>query len=294
MRWFVSVYFVSFHIVAVIVGMNLLVSIFLDRYLTEWQKAKFEDMSKVEKYKSVGSSASFDSAASVDDEAGEDLFTAAAHNVRDFRTLDDSVLVCHACEGVLHWWINPSVECEITRKVCCRRCCRKCIEPRLDGDVEIEGTSYSTRVGYEPIQIENSLREHVQRLWQERRLLVEGEGEEGSLRLDGAAFFEGNDDYGRQTVEMSAKMSTTVRISTTTTKLVLQRDVDEMIGEEEGGTSAALREEEKRIGFEGDIHGIMDDGGRGGRRKSRLSMAVERDVQEEIRKSTLGQGGAGF
>lgn len=37
-KWGVSFYFVSFHIIAVIVVMNLVVSTFLESYLKEWMK----------------------------------------------------------------------------------------------------------------------------------------------------------------------------------------------------------------------------------------------------------------
>ena len=52
--WLVSLYFVSFLIISVIVAMNLLVSFFLESYSKEWQKSKFDDrqrLMKQEKWK---------------------------------------------------------------------------------------------------------------------------------------------------------------------------------------------------------------------------------------------------
>jgi len=48
-KWAVSFYFVSFHIIAVIVVMNLVVSTFLESYLKDWTKAKYHKQEKQEK-----------------------------------------------------------------------------------------------------------------------------------------------------------------------------------------------------------------------------------------------------
>jgi Ca2+-binding EF-hand superfamily protein len=292
-RWFVSVYFVSFHIIAVIVVMNLLVSIFLDRYLTEWQKAKFQDVKKITKYRSVGSvssrsfssseSASAPSVAISDSNCYEEENFQSARS-RNFRTLaDDAVLVCHTCEATLHRYRNPSVECEVTRKVCCRKCCVTCIEPRLDYSLLLRGSS-GGRVGYEPVSIEKKEREKLIKMWNEDRLLNRGEENRDpktkniKITPNGDAFFDrrgGSSDYasdpdGGNSLVMrpiSARM------------MALERDVDELVGRNaDNGDEIGIHDRSERTDFEA----ALNEGAEVRmRKKSRLSVEVDKVRKEE-------------
>ncbi|GMI33809.1 hypothetical protein TeGR_g2644, partial [Tetraparma gracilis] len=322
--WLVSVYFVTFHIVAVIVVMNLLVSIFLDRYLTEWQKAKFQDVSRVKKFRKLASSASFSSTrdsegSAAGDSEGEDLdeIYTTAHG-RNFRKLDvESVLVCHSCESELHWLSNPAVECELSHKICCRRCCCTYIEPRIDADLDFfpdaeaskaaASSPQTQRVGFEPIKIENGVREMLIRVWEENELLLSQAGDASELDNDGVSFIEMKEEAAPTpkqkkpalvvdtTVSNPTRGDASTRTPHTNTnrkKLELERDVDELISREADEDGNIGKEDKEKLEqFEYELDGVMGEGTDGAgaaggkRRKSRLSEAVQMEQRREVRRS---------
>jgi len=97
-RWGVSIYCVSYHVLTVIVFMNLLICILLQSFLTEYARA-----TTVEKKK------------------------------KKFEDDEETIPICYSCGSRLTWLNRPST-CKWSRKVCCKKCTVKVIEPRLDGE----------------------------------------------------------------------------------------------------------------------------------------------------------------
>jgi hypothetical protein len=87
------------------------------------------------------------------------------------------------------------VECELSHKICCRRCCCTYIEPRIDADLDFfpdaeaskaaASSPQTQRVGFEPIKIENGVREKLIRVWEENELLLSQAGDASELDNDG-------------------------------------------------------------------------------------------------------------
>eukprot|EP00518_Triparma_eleuthera_P007996 CAMPEP_0182489940 /NCGR_PEP_ID=MMETSP1319-20130603/49155_1 /TAXON_ID=172717 /ORGANISM="Bolidomonas pacifica, Strain RCC208" /LENGTH=781 /DNA_ID=CAMNT_0024692065 /DNA_START=103 /DNA_END=2445 /DNA_ORIENTATION=- len=136
--WAVSLYFVSFHILAVIVVMNLIVSTFLERYLQEWEKNNKHRQERQVHY---------------DDQGAE------------------KVPGCISCNKPFSLFKRPAVECAVSRKMCCTDCCRLYIEPRLDisatADPKKLANFSNQKVGYEPLRIEKVMRQGLVEMWKE-------------------------------------------------------------------------------------------------------------------------------
>ena len=141
--------------------MNLLVSIFLESYLSEWQKAKFDSTKKLERFKSLSTNTP-DSESAIDS-SGIDIFVIGAAN-------HDRVQVCCTCTKPLNWLTNPKYECDLSHKICCGSCCRLYLEPRMDIDAASGTPSlhhYSVSIrGYEPTRMETNIRKKLVKKWE--------------------------------------------------------------------------------------------------------------------------------
>ncbi|GMH58289.1 hypothetical protein TL16_g02578 [Triparma laevis f. inornata] len=160
-KWGVSFYFVSFHIIAVIVVMNLVVSTFLESYLKEWMKNHLNRQDVLEK------------TIVLDDGGRGSVVNNTSSNSSDqiiTRAIQERTLVCYTCESPFTWKLK-SYECSVTRKICCQNCCKLYVEPRLDiamrSSPKLLANFSNQKVGYEPLRIERETREELLRNWRE-------------------------------------------------------------------------------------------------------------------------------
>ena len=163
-KWFVSFFFVSFHIIAVIVVMNLVVSTFLESYLKEWTKNNVNRQEVLEKTIVLG-----DGAGGGDGGAQTGSIRGNGDRIIT-EAIQERTLVCYSCEKPFSW-TRGSVECDVSRKICCQDCCRLYVEPRLDisarSSPKILANFSNQKVGYEPIRIEKNIRLELLKMWRE-------------------------------------------------------------------------------------------------------------------------------
>jgi hypothetical protein len=259
-KWSVSMYFVSFHIIAVIVVMNLIVSTFLESYLKEWTKAKYHMQVRQEKRISKIRAALAEDG--VQQHSAEEKSNPMNFEREKSESVgydpgdDDNVLVCYTCEKPAHWWRRRLVECAVTRKMCCKDCCRLYVEPRLDG-IRKEGVKAlslfsNQNVGYEPLRMEIGVRKQLVAMWLEDleymesvmgRRTTNGEGGEHPRPSEASEGNSSVNSMSTNSIEMGKLNQAKVKKhkskyfvkKQTTVKHWLNRDVEDEIGVAEGG-----------------------------------------------------------
>ncbi|GMH61127.1 hypothetical protein TrRE_jg1776, partial [Triparma retinervis] len=255
-KWAVSLYFVSFHIIAVIVVMNLIVSTFLESYLKEWTKAKYHMQVRQEKRIPLIRAALAEDGVlqnGAEEERNPMKFEREKSESVGYDPEDDrNVLVCYTCEKPAHWWRRRLVECAVTRKMCCKNCCRLYVEPRLDG-IRKEGVKAlslfsNQNVGYEPLRMEIGVREQLVAMWMEDQQYIDTiigrRSNGGADKRPSEASGNGSvNSMSTNSIEMGKLNHAKIEKhkskyyvkKQTTVKHWLDRDIEDEIGVAEGG-----------------------------------------------------------